>query len=54
MSRLLVLAALVLAIWAIDLYAFHGRYLASATEELNYYGKTLNDGVQGMMRRLRP
>jgi hypothetical protein len=54
MSRLLFLAALVLALWAIDSYAFHGRYLASATEELNYYGRTLNDGVQGMLKRLRP
>ena len=54
MNRLLFLAALVLALWAIDSYAFHGRYLASATEELNYYARTLNDGVQGMMKRLRP
>jgi hypothetical protein len=54
MSRLLFFAALVLALWAIDSYALNGRYLASATEELNYYGRTLNDGVQGMLKRLRP
>jgi hypothetical protein len=52
MRRLLSLAALLIALWAIDSYAFHGRYLASATEGLNYYGRTLNDGVQGMMKRL--
>jgi hypothetical protein len=54
MGRLLSLAALIFALWAIDSYAFNGRYLASATEELNYFGRTLNDGVQGMMKRLRP
>ena len=54
MSRLLSLAALVLALWAIDSYAFHGRYLASATEELSYYSRTLNDGVQNFTRRIRP
>jgi hypothetical protein len=54
MSRLLSLAVLVVALWAIDSYAFNGRYFASVTEELNYFGRTLNDGVQGMMRRLRP
>jgi hypothetical protein len=54
MSRLLFLGALVLALWTIDSYAFNGRYRAAAGEELNYYGRTLNDGVQGMMKRLRP
>jgi hypothetical protein len=49
MSRLLSLAVLVVALWAIDLYAFHGRYSAATREELNYYAKTLNDGVQGLM-----
>ena len=46
MRRLLTLAALVLAFWAIDSYAFDGRYWAAATEELNYYGRTLNDGCR--------
>jgi hypothetical protein len=54
MNRILWLAALVVALWAIDSYAFHGRYLASATEQLNYFGRTLNDGVQGLMKRLSP
>ena len=54
MNRLLSLVALVVALWAIDSYAFHGRYQAAALEDANYYAKTLNDGVQGMMRRLRP
>jgi hypothetical protein len=54
MSRLLSLAVLVVALWAIDSYAFRGRYSAAAREELNYYAKTLNDGVQGLMSRLRP
>jgi hypothetical protein len=54
MSRLLFLAALVFALWAIDAYAFNGRYRAVALEDANYYAKTLNDGVQGMMNRLRP
>jgi hypothetical protein len=52
--RLLSLAALVCALWATDSYAFNGRYRASAGEEMNYYAKTLNDGVQGLMRRLNP
>jgi hypothetical protein len=54
MSRLLSLAVLVFAIWAIDSYAFHGRYWAAASEDINYYAKTLNDGVQGLVNRLRP
>jgi hypothetical protein len=54
MSRLLSLAFLAVALWAIDSYAFHGRYCAAVGEELNYYAKTLNDGVQGLVKRLRP
>ena len=53
MSRLLSLAVLVVALWAIDSYAFHGRYWAAASEDINYYAKTLNDGVQGLVNRLR-
>ena len=53
MSRLLSLAVLVAALWAIDSFAFHGRYWAAAGEEMNYYAKILNDGVQGLMNRLR-
>jgi hypothetical protein len=54
MRRLLSLAALVFALWAIDLYAFHGRYQAAALEDANYYAKTLNDGVQNFVSRIRP
>jgi hypothetical protein len=54
MRRLLALAALVFAFWAIDSYAFNGRYWAAAGEEMNYYAKILNDRAQGMMNRLRP
>jgi hypothetical protein len=54
MSRLLSLAALVFALWAIDSYAFHGRYWAAALEDANYYAKTLNDGVQNFVGRIRP
>ena len=54
MSRLLSLAVfLMCTLWAIDAYAFNGRYWAAASEDANYYAKTLNDGVQGMMNRLR-
>ena len=35
-------------------YAFHGRYRAVALEDVDYYAKILNDGVQGLMRRLNP
>jgi hypothetical protein len=54
MRRLLSLAVLVLALWAIDSYAFNGRYRAAAGEEMNYYAKTLNDGVQNFVSRIRP
>jgi hypothetical protein len=54
MSRLLSLAALIFVLWAIDAFAFHGRYLAAAGEEVNYYAKSFNDAAQGMMNRLRP
>ena len=54
MSRLLSLAVLVVALWAVDSYAFHGRYWAAASEDVDYYAKTLNDGVQRLVSRLRP
>jgi hypothetical protein len=54
MRRLLLLAALVFALWAIDSYAFHNRYQAIAVEDINYYAQILNDGVQRFARRLSP
>jgi hypothetical protein len=48
------LAVLVFALWAIDLYAFNGRYRAAALEDANYYAKTLNDEVQNFVSRIRP
>ena len=54
MSRLLSLAVLVFAIWAIDSYAFHGRYQAAALEDIHYYAQTLNDGVQRFVKLIRP
>jgi hypothetical protein len=53
MSRLLSLAALAFALWAID-YAFNGRYRAAVLEDANYYAKILNDGVQNFVGRIRP
>jgi len=52
--RFLSLAVLVGALWAIDLYAFDGRYQAAALAEINYYAQTLNDGVQRFVSRIRP
>ena len=54
MRLLLSLAVLVGILWAIDSYAFHGRYQAAALEEINYYTQTLNGGVQRFVRRFRP
>ena len=54
MSRLLSLAVLVVALWAIDSYAFHGRYRAAVLEDINYYAKTLKDGAQNFVKRLIP
>ena len=54
MRRLLSLAALVFSLWAIDAYAFNGRYWAAAGEEVNYGVKILNDGVQNFVSRIRP
>jgi hypothetical protein len=54
MRRLLSLAILVGILWAVDLYAFHGRYQAAALEEINYYAQILNDGVQRFISRIRP
>ena len=51
MRRLLSMAALIFALWAINSYAFQGRY-RSALDNVNYYAKTLNDGVQVLMQRL--
>jgi hypothetical protein len=54
MRRLLLLAALILALWAIDSYAFHGRYRAAVLEDVNYYAQTLNDGVHRFVNRVHP
>lgn len=54
MNRILSLAALVVALWAINSYAFNGRYRSDAGEEMNYYARILNNGVQGLVKRLRP
>ena len=54
MRRLLSMAALIFALWAINSYAFQGRYRSAALDDVNYYAKTLNDGVQGLMQRLSP
>jgi hypothetical protein len=54
MRHLLSMAALIFALWAIDSYAFQGRYRSAALEDVNYYARTLNDGVQGLMKRLSP
>jgi hypothetical protein len=40
MPHLLSIAALILALWAIDSYAFNGRYRAAAGDEMDYYAKT--------------
>jgi hypothetical protein len=53
MRRLLVLAALIFALWAIDSYAFNGRYRAAFLEEVNYYARTFIDGVQRFVNRIR-
>jgi hypothetical protein len=54
MRRLLSLAALVFAFWAIDSYAFHNRYQAVVLEEINYYAQIWNDGVRRYVERLKP
>jgi hypothetical protein len=54
MGRLLSLAAILAALWAIDSYALHGRYQAAALEDINYYGRTFNNGVQSFASRIRP
>ncbi len=54
MGRLLSLAALIVALWGIDSYAFGGRYRAAAVEDINYYAKIVNDDVQSFVRRLSP
>ena len=54
MGRLLSLAAIVAALWAIDSYALHGRYQAAAVEDINYYARTFNNGVQSFVSRIRP
>ena len=54
MSRFLSLTALVLALWAIDSYSFHGRYRAAALEDIDYYARTFNDGVQRFVKLIRP
>jgi hypothetical protein len=54
MRRLLSLAVLIVVLWAIDSYAFHGRYRAAALEDINYYAQTFNNGVQSFVSRIRP
>jgi predicted ATPase len=54
MRRLLCLAALIIALGAIDWYAFHGRYRAAVLEDINYYAQSMNDGVQRFVKQFSP
>jgi hypothetical protein len=54
MRRLLSLAALVVALWAIDSYAFHGRYQAAILQDINYYAQTWNGAVQRFLKEFSP
>ena len=53
MRRLLCLAALIIALGAIDWYAFHGRYRAAVLEDINYYAQSMNDGVQRFVKSVQ-
>jgi hypothetical protein len=54
MRRPIFLAASVFALCAIDAYAFNSRYRSDALDDINYYARTFNDGVQVLMKRLNP
>jgi hypothetical protein len=54
MRRLLSLAALIIALGAIDWYAFQGRYRAAVSEDINYYAQSMNDGVQRFVKQFSP
>jgi hypothetical protein len=54
MRRLLFLAVLFFALWAIDSYVFHNRYQAVVLEDINYHAQKWNDGVRRFVERLSP
>jgi hypothetical protein len=38
-------------LWALDLYAFQGRYSRAAWQEANYQGQKLSDQVQYHLKK---
>lgn len=54
MNRFLSLAVLVGALWAIDAYAFRGRYSNAVWEEVNQEAHMFNNSVQYFLRKISP
>jgi hypothetical protein len=51
MRGFVALAIVVGALWALDLYAFHGRYSQAAWQETNYQGQKFSYQVQYHLKK---
>jgi hypothetical protein len=51
MRGFVALAIVVGVLWALDLYAFQGRYSQAAWQAANYQGQKLSDQVQYHLRK---
>lgn len=54
MQRFLFLAALIGVLWALDAYAFQGRYRAALWQEANHQVQIFNGGVQSFVSKVNP
>ena len=54
MGRLLSLVTLVVALWAIDLYAFRGRYQVAVVEDISDYAQQFNGAVRRFVKQFSP
>ena len=53
MQRFLFLAVVIGALWALDTYAFQGRYSRALWEEANHQVQMFNNGVQSFVNKVR-
>ncbi len=54
MQRLLLLVALIGVLWALDAYAFQGRYSADLWKGANHQAQIFSSGVQSFVGKVNP
>ena len=52
MRSFLILIVLIGTLWAIDVFAFGGRYSKAVWQEANYQGETVRYGIRDWLNKL--